>query len=536
MRNFVSICLEDTSPRLGCHGNAAARTPHLDRLAGEGCVYTHAFSTAPVCSPARAAAATGMYPTFLGAQHMRVTHTNPFVPQLRPYTCVPPAYVKFFSETLRAHGLYCTTYGKSDTQFELDIMQAPFTAWDKQGEDQYPAPWRQRPAGTFFFSAFNLGETHESRMWAEQPEPVRTDPGRVSLPPYLPDTLENRLALARAHDRLEEADARVGTILSALEEDHLASDTIVIVWSDHGEGLPRSKRWLYDTGIRVPLIVRWPGNIAPGSSDTRLVSTMDIAPTVLSLAGVPIPVHYQGMPFLGNRALTRETVFAARDRHDEGHDMVRAVRDARFKYIRNYHPDLTGTVWTPYAFRHPIQRGLDSCWADAEGGNGPRGAQLSMDRRRPEELYDCESDPWEMCNLVDDAEYADTLCRLRTAMDEWQRDADPYRDIDEATLISSMWPTGKRPQTCAPMLIAHGQHHDGQIPLASGDTLTGPVYLRWYSATPGASTDYRLDSADDWHLAGPLLRMPVGEHTISARSVRMGYAPSEMVTWEFIVE
>ena len=339
--NFLWISLEDTSPRFGCYGDTVARTPHLDKLAGEGRLYTKAFSTAGVCAPSRSAIITGLYQTSMGTHHMRTSHTNPNAPELpTPYSAVPPHYVKTFTEYLRAAGYFCTNNSKTDYQFA-----PPFTAWDELGTHGH---WRNREnQDQPFFAVFNPTLTHESGMWEK--EHARsdaaymghgrtgdriTDPGDVELPPYIPDTPRCREALAKQYDNLAQSDKIVGDILAQLEEDGLTDSTIVFIWSDHGEGLPRGKRWPYDRGINVPLIVRWPANIEPGKVSTDLVSMIDLGPTLLSLADVPVPRHMQGQPFLGERSIKREYVYAARDRHDEAYDMVRAVRD-RSRYWRN---------------------------------------------------------------------------------------------------------------------------------------------------------------------------------------------------------
>ena len=322
--NFLWISLEDTSPRFGCYGDTVARTPNLDRLAAEGRRYTHAFSTAGVCAPSRSAIITGVYQTSMGTHHMRTTHTNPNAPELpTPYSGVPPHYVKTFTEYLRASGYFCTNNQKTDYQFT-----PPFTAWDELGGHGH---WRNRESlDQPFFAVFNPTLTHESGMWDEEfrradrpfmgtgrSADLETNPDDVELPPYLPDTEPCRVALARHYDNLARSDRIVGDILEQLKEDGLAENTVVFIWSDHGEGLPRGKRWPYDRGINVPLIVRWPGTIEAAQVSSDLVSMIDLGPTLLSIAGVPVPRHMQGWPFLGENAVPREYVYAARDRHDD---------------------------------------------------------------------------------------------------------------------------------------------------------------------------------------------------------------------------
>jgi N-sulfoglucosamine sulfohydrolase len=273
--NIVWISNEDMSPHLGVYGDRSARTPVLDRLARESVRYTRAFTTAPVCAPSRAAIITGMYQTSIGAQHMRTTEDR--VPELPgPYLAVPPFYVKAFPEYLRAGGYYTTNRAKTDYQFGV-----PFTIWDELGRN---AHWRSRANKEQpFFSVFNLEVTHESQIFPSSParkgKRLVTDPTELEVPPYYPDTPAVREELARMYDNIADMDAQVGEILKQLEDDGLAENTIVFYWSDHGDGVPRAKRSLYDSGLRVPLMIRWPkalgSTIAPGSVRDELWSTPD---------------------------------------------------------------------------------------------------------------------------------------------------------------------------------------------------------------------------------------------------------------------
>ena len=327
--NIVWISNEDMSPRLGVYGDKLARTPVLDRLARESIRYTNVFATAPVCAPSRAAIITGMYQTTLGAQHMRTTEDR--VPELPgPYLAVPPFYVKAFPEYLRAAGYYTTNRAKTDYQFGV-----PFTIWDDVGRT---AHWRNRPDKSRpFFSVFNLEVTHESQIFPSSParkgKPLVTNPAAIDVPPYYPDTPAVREELARMYDNIADMDGQVGEILKQLEDDGLAENTIVFYWSDHGDGVPRAKRSLYDSGLRVPLMIRWPkglgSTVTPGSVRDELVSFVDLAPTVLALAGVDIPAHLPGRVLVGPKAgAAPELVFAARDRMDTEYDMMRSARDA----------------------------------------------------------------------------------------------------------------------------------------------------------------------------------------------------------------
>ena len=411
--NILWITCEDISPSLGCYGDAYAITPNLDRLATQGTRYDNAFSVAGVCAPSRSCLITGLYPTSLGSQHMRSS------------VKLPP-YVKCFTEYLRGAGYYCSNNVKTDYNF-----RHPKSAWD---ECSRKAHWRKREPGQPFFSVFNFTCTHESRMWASDKafanltrrltQDERHDPAKAPLPPYHPDTPEVRRDWARYYDLITAMDKQAGDLLKQLDDDGLAEETIVFFYSDHGVGLSRGKFWLYDSGIHVPLIVRFPNKLRrlapgePGGATDRLVSFVDFGPTVLSLAGVRVPEHVQGRPFLGGQAAApRDYVFACRDRMGGTLDLVRAVRDKRHKYIRNF------ITCGPY-----MRRGW---WADkqhtgqelrrvATEGKLPKAAALFMSPTRPpEELYDVEADPHETHNLADSPEHRPILERFRNAQRHW---------------------------------------------------------------------------------------------------------------------
>ena len=518
--NILWISLEDTTPRFGCYGDPVARTPNIDRLAAGGCRFPNAFSTAGVCAPSRSAIITGMYQTSIGTHHMRTAHTNQHTPDMpTPYSAVPPPYVKTFTEYLRGAGYYCTNNSKTDYQFT-----PPSTAWDDCSNTGH---WRNREEGQPFFSVFNPTVTHESGMWErENGRPLTTNPDDVQLPPYLPDTPKSREALARHYDNLAIADARVGELLAQLEEDGLAENTIVFLWSDHGEGLPRGKRWPYDAGIRIPLIVRWPGELPPDSVSEQLVSLIDLGPTVLSLCGVEAPQHLQGQPFLGLHAREREYIFATRDRYDESYDMVRAVRDKRYKYIRNYYPEKPYLLWIPYRNRHPI---MQEMWRIHAAGELEGDAAVMFQYPRPaEELYDVANDLYELNNLASDAAHADVLERMRGTLAQWQSDFGDMGDIPEEQMLARWYPNGEQPKTAAPIFIPISAANPGTEVSESGGRWEAPLLLQLHCATHGASIAWTTDSGDDarWRLYTEPLRIPKGKTTLRAKAVRIGYQES----------
>jgi N-sulfoglucosamine sulfohydrolase len=527
--NILWISFEDTNPVYGCYGDTVARTPNLDGLAAEGCRYTNCFSTAGVCAPARSAIITGMYSISIGTHHMRTAHTNPFTPELpTPYSAVIPHYVKCFSEYLRTAGYYCTNNFKTDYQFD-----PPLTAWDELGKE---AHWRNRPdPGQPFFAVFNPVRTHESGMWPENCPEIAFDPDAIKLPPYFPDTPKVREAMARMYTNIERSDRELGELLRQLEEDGLAENTIVMHWSDHGP-LPRGKRWPYDSGIHVPLIIRWPKGIAPGVVSDQLISTIDLGPTVLSLAGVEVPHHMQGTAFLGPQAKPpREYVYASRDRHDTSYDMVRAMRDKRFKYIRNYRPDLPYLLWVPYLNRHPIMQEMWRLYA-AGKLSGPQ--LLMFQSRRPvEELYDTAADPYEINNLALDPAHTGDLVRLRAALDAWLAEVGDMGHIPETEMVRQWYPNGQQPQTAPVVPIPICEQSPGIEAAPKGGEFRGPVLLQLHCATQGASIAYTLDTTDKprWLLYTAPLLLPPGTTTLRVRSIRIGYRESNETCSTFTV-
>jgi len=425
--NILWITCEDISPQLGCYGDKYAVTPNLDRLAREGVRYTRAFATASVCTPARSCLITGVLASSLGTQHLR--GPQPL-----------PKEIRCFTEYLRAAGYYCSNNVKEDYNFAT-----PPGAWD---ESSRQAHWRKRKPGRPFFSVFNFTTTHQgqiryskqqfAKVNAQLPPRQRHDPAKAPLPPYYPDTPIVRRIIAQLYTQITKMDKQAGSLLEQLAEDGLAAETIVFFYSDHGTGLPRHKRWLHDSGIRVPLVIRFPEKYrhlapsGPGTTCDRLVSFVDFAPTVLSLAGVKIPGYMQGRTFLGSRAgKPRQYVFAIRDRVDEVLEFSRTVRDRRYQYIRNYMPHRPRMQKSNYSERTPIRRELRRL--DAEGKLQGT-AKWLMDPTKPsEELYDAQTDPHEIHNLADSPEHREILDRFRGVLRDWMietRDTGLLPEVD----------------------------------------------------------------------------------------------------------
>ena len=508
--NILWISAEDLSPDLGCYGDAYARTPNLDRFAAQGTRFTNAFATSPVCAPSRSAIITGMYPTSIGTMHMRSQS-------------VPPPQVKCFPEYLRAAGYYCTNNAKTDYNFP-----APVTAWD---ENSGRAHWRNRPdKNQPFFAVFNLGVTHESQIRAGEEayqrntaaltEGERHDPAKATLPPYYPDTPLVRKDWARYHDNITAMDRQVAALLKQLDEDGLTQNTVVFFWGDHGRGLPRAKRWVYDSGLRVPLLVRWPGKIRPGTVNDNLISLFDLAPTVLSIAGVKPPAHMQARACLGaHAAAPRDSVFAHRDRMDETYDWIRAVRDRRFKYIKNFEPGKPYAQFIGYGELMPTMMEMRRLHKDEAAliGQGKLPELLTPPQRlffRPEkpaeELYDTLADLHEIHNLASDLKHGGTLTKMRRALAQWEKETNDLGAVPEADLIARWRPGGVWPVTAAPV----AKREKGQL------TLSCPA--------EGASLAYTTDMGEGprrWRLYTAPVAVPPGA-IVRARACRLGFRDS----------
>jgi len=413
--NILWITCEDISPNLGCYGDRYAITPNLDRLAAAGVRYTNAFGITGVCAPNRSCLITGVYPCSLGSQDMRCTVTLPDA-------------VKCFPEHLRKAGYYCTNNAKTDYNFAV-----PRAAWDECSRQGH---WRNRPAGQPFFAVFNIEVSHESQIRVPEAQyrkntarltpPQRHDPAQAPVPPFHPDTPEVRRDWARYYDNITAMDYRAGDLLQELQADGLAEDTIVFFFGDNGAGMPGVKKWVWEGGLHVPLLIRFPEKYrqwapaAPGAACDRLVSFVDFGPTVLSLAGVTIPAAMQGTAFLGPSAgLPRQYVHGMRDRMAERFDTVRVVRDARFQYVRNFQPHLSWSQFVSYTEEMPTMK----VWRQlAEQGRltGPA-ARYFAGTKPVEELYDTADDPHQIRNLATDPSYGRTLDRLRTECFRWMR-------------------------------------------------------------------------------------------------------------------
>jgi len=400
--NILWLTSEDNSPFFGCYGDTFATTPNFDKLASEGFMYAHAYANAPVCAPTRNTILTGVYACSGGNEHMRSNYPKSEI-------------VKTYPEYLRAFGYYCTNNVKTDYNLGNFDDKA---IWDDCSKD---AHYKNRPAGKPFFAVFNSTITHESSIHKSTPDSLlRRRPENVPLPPYHPATPEMKHDWAQYYDKVEDLDTWVGEKLKELEEAGLSENTIVFYYGDHGGVVARSKRYLYETGTRVPVIVRIPEKYKhlfpaekPGSKVDRLISWVDLVPTLLSITEIPIPLYLQGNAFLGKqKTADPEYAFMFRGRMDERYDMIRAVRDQKYRYIRNYMPHRPYGQHLEYLWKAPSIRS----WEQAHLKGECNEIQSAFWKPKPaEELYDTENDPWEINNLAGNPDFAEVLERMRKA-------------------------------------------------------------------------------------------------------------------------
>jgi N-sulfoglucosamine sulfohydrolase len=400
--NILWLISEDTCPDLACCGNRQVKTPNLDKLASEGALFTNAFVTAPVCSPSRSAFMTGMYQTSIGAHnhrsHRNDTHTLPTPAMLLTEYFRRAGYFR-----CNCAGLNYKQSGKTDWNFMT--MALPFDGTD----------WSQRRTGQPFFAQINFSLTHRN-FRRDKKNPI--NPDKVELPPYYPDHPLARRDWADYLESIQLLDTEIGVALRWLEKEGMAENTIVMYFADNGRPHVRGKQWLYEGGIHVPMMIRWPGHLEPGTVVDDLISTVDFGPTFLSMAGIGVPLNMQGRVFVNAGKKRQKYVFAARDRCDGTVDRIRCVRSVRYKYIRNYRPEQPYTQFNAYKkLQYPMLTLMEVL--HAQGRLTPDQEKFMAPARPKEELYDLQEDPHELHNLAEDPKLARVLKEHRKKLDEW---------------------------------------------------------------------------------------------------------------------
>ena len=453
--NILWLDTEDLSPDLGCYGHPQVHTPHLDRLAEQGALYEQAFVTAPVCSASRSAIATGTYQTSIGC------HNHRDMSRYREeHTSHLPDGIRVFTDQLREAGYFTccgdamepSREGKLDYNFEMDFEDI-FDGTD----------WSRRDPGQPFFAEMHFPEVH--RVFQHDTErPI--DPDDVEFPPYYPDHEVTRLDWALYLETIQILDRKVGQILQRLEDEGLVENTVVFFTGDHGRPMLRAKQWLYDSGIQIPLIVRWPGNLEAGTIRHDLVSAIDLTATWLDIAGAEIPPYVRGRSLFNGQP--RDRIFAARDRCDEADFRIRCVRDDRYKYIRNFYPERPFLQFNGYKKRqYPVLTLMQVL--HERGELEPAQEALMAPYRSPEELYDLQTDPHEINNLAEDPAHADVLRQMREKLDTWTCETADMGRIPEHPR-DTRWVDDRQRERFAGNMEARGLSAD----IADED------YLKWW--------------------------------------------------------
>ncbi len=403
--NILWLISEDTSPDLGCYGNTLVQTPNLDKLAEEGIRFDKAFATCPVCSPSRSAFMTGMYQVSIGAQQHRTFETKPL-----------PQPVQVITQYFREAG-YFVSNGR-----DLERDKPGKTDWNFEYENNVfdGTDWNQRADGQPFFHQINFHMTH--RTFQRDPaHPI--NPDDVEIPPYYPDHPITRRDWADYLESLQVLDQKIGTVLQRLKDEDLADNTIIIYFGDHGRPHVRAKQWLYEGGIRVPLIMRFPDGRKAGTVNSSLVSLVDLAPTSMKLAGFTPPTHLQGRDLLSFWSRKPKEIYAARDRCDGTVDRIRCVRTDQFKLIKNYYPERSYAQFNGYKkHQYPVYTLMKILH---DKGELPPAVERFWAPERPEyELYDLQNDPYEINNLVGHPEFSDIQNELQQKLQAWVSEFD----------------------------------------------------------------------------------------------------------------
>ena len=467
--NIIWIVCEDISPYIGAYGDSQVRTPNIDLLASEGVMYTKVYTTAGVCAPSRSSIISGMNQISIGTMHMRTQGNPQLLPEgISAYSALLPIGVKAFPEYMRENGYYTTNNAKEDYQFE-----EPVTVWD---ESSVGASYKYREKDQPFFSIFNIAISHESFI-ITPPDSLYYNPLEMILPMYYEDTPIMRSDKAALYTRIEQMDQNVGEIIGQLKEDGVYDASYVIFFSDHGGNLAWTKREVLERGTHIPFIVKHPKGKLAGTVNNNLVSSIDFAPSMLSLAGIVPPEYLQGNAFLGQKAtlVKNKYVFAARDRMANKYDRVRSVTDGNFRYVYNFKPKLPKYQDLVY------RKGMASMQEiielrDAGKITNPYLLEWFVSPKPQEELFYTSKDPDEIHNLKDNPMFEAKKAELKKALFDWLEEIGDMGTLSEKDLVNITWWKGKG----APPVTAYPQFESTD----DGVSIT--------TNTPGASIGYRI--------------------------------------------
>ncbi len=535
--NIIWFVAEDVSPRFAFYGDSLALTPALNSIANKGVVYENAFTVSGVCAPSRSSMITGCYPSAIGTQHMRQAKGVIPLPGVPNYTAVPPAEIKAFPELLRASGYWTASYRKLDYQFG-----APFTIWDTVSENPH---WRQRleqdlDKPFFIYNTYEI--THEINIWPDstkekffndlnidrtklagdvvQRPPLDSMGHKIALsdvkvPPYFPDTELARDHIARLYYNIMRMDQQIAKVLADLKADGLEETTILFFMSDHGDCLPRGKRWLYESGTKSPLVIYIPDQYLPEGfkkqgRDNNLYSYIDLPPTVLEIAGVKIPDWIHGKSIISTLSKEpREYIHGSRDRMDNRYDVRRSIRNKQYRYIKNFEPKKPYQQQIAFLERMPLMRQILDM-NEAGELNETQSAWLASSKPA-EELYDLDSDPYEINNLAENANYSEIKAELEKDLMQWMMDINDMHQISEADQAEAAWPGGVQPETLPVTFV----EKDGVMNLSCN--------------TKGSTIAYRIVGSERWEIFTEPFKYD--GQAVESQAIRYGYKTSEKTTY-----
>ena len=417
--NIVWILMEDWGYQLSCYGEPGIQTPNIDKFAAEGIRYTESFCTAPVCSPSRSAMSTGFHQNYIGANQHR-TQKPGFTKQALPYGIKPITHL------LEEAGYFTCFMANRKTDLNFTLDRPVY-----QGKD-----WSERAEGQPFYAQLTFGGTH--RKWNRDPEnPINID--EVELPPYYPQTNLGKRDWANGLESAQLVDKQIGEVLQRLEDEGLAENTLVFIIGDNGRCMPRGKQFLYDGGIQVPIMVRWPGKVKANQVNDNLVTTIDISKTILDAAGITAPHPLHGKNILDKSTNKRKYIFAARDKMDETHDAMRVIRSKEYKLIHNLMPERAYCQFNRYKeASYPVLAELNIL--NMKGELPPEQAAFLAASKPEFELYDMVKDPDELKNLADDPKFTKAKEELLKELNNWRENVIKDKGVSEEFRAGG-WPS-----------------------------------------------------------------------------------------------
>ena len=439
--NIIWLVCEDQSVDFfPMYGDNTVNLPNLESLADDSIIYDNMHATTPVCAPARSAIITGMYPTTLGTHNMRTYNegrsTNQPTLGIPSYSPKFPDYILPFTKYLRDGGYYCTNSNKEDYNYKMIN-----DAWDQtckycSGKEKQEIHWRNRGKDQPFFAVFNFQITHEAQIWSQANNKIYVKPDNISVPPYFPndDIIRNDMAIN--YSNLIRMDKEVGKIIQELKDSGLYENSYIFFYSDHGGPFPRHKRAIYESGTKVPFMIKMPNSKHAGNRDDRLLSFIDLAPTVLDVAELTIPKYIQGRSILDTVIKEREYLISASDRFDEQIDRIRSIQTKKYKLIVNFDTSKPHALPVSYRDNMPMMRRMNEMYLSDKLDSIQ---ELWFQTPKNElELYDLQEDPYEINNLIKSSKelkYKSLVKKYKKALDDWIEKTNDLGRISEKEIV-----------------------------------------------------------------------------------------------------